>query len=54
MTTNNLEFGVFEQLTNYGVLGLAVLALGYVAWYFVKRQLEENKRLQDRIDKLQD
>jgi hypothetical protein len=49
-----VSFGIFEQLSNYGALGLAVLALGYVAWYLVKRQLDENKRLQDKIDQLQD
>jgi hypothetical protein len=41
------DFGVFTQLENYGILGLAVLALGYVAWVFIKRHLEQdnyNKR----------
>ena len=31
------DFGVFGQLADYGPLGLAVLALGYVAWLFIKR-----------------
>jgi hypothetical protein len=41
------DFGVFTQLENYGILGLAALALGYVAWVFIKRHLEQdnyNKR----------
>ena len=36
-TTQVPDFGVFEQLTNYGVLGIAVLALGAAAWFFIKR-----------------
>lgn len=44
------NFGVFEQLANYGVLGIAVLALGAVAWFFVKRQLDENDRLRKKLD----
>ena len=52
--SNAVSFGIFDQLSNYGALGLAVLGLGYVVWYLVKRQLDENKRLQDKIDQLQD
>lgn len=38
------EFGVFSQLADYGPLGLVVLALGYVAWLFIKRYLDETKK----------
>jgi hypothetical protein len=38
------DFGVFSQLADYGPLGLVVLALGYVAWLFVKRYLDETKK----------
>jgi hypothetical protein len=38
------DFGVFSQLGEYGPLGLAVLALGYVAWLFIKRHLDETKK----------
>jgi hypothetical protein len=38
------EFGVFNQLADYGPLGLVVLALGYVAWLFIKRYLDETKK----------
>lgn len=47
-----VNFGVFEQLTNYGALGLVVLALGYVAWYFIKRNLAEKDRMQKELDEL--
>jgi hypothetical protein len=39
------DFGVFSQLGNYGPVGLAALALGYVAWIFIKRYLAEKDRL---------
>ena len=35
------QFGVFEKLTDYGALGLIVLALGYVAWMFIQKKLKE-------------
>lgn len=43
------DFGVFGQLGNYGPAGLAVLALGYVAWIFIKRHLAEKDRLKEEI-----
>jgi hypothetical protein len=43
------DFGVFAQLADYGPLGLAVLALGYVAWLFIKRYLDENKKLKEEV-----
>jgi hypothetical protein len=38
------NFGVFEQLADYGPIGLVVLALGYVAWIFIQRNLAEKDR----------
>jgi hypothetical protein len=43
------DFGVFGQLADYGPLGLAVLALGYVAWLFIKRYLDENKKMKKEL-----
>ena len=43
------DFGVFAQLGDYGPLGLAVLALGYVAWIFIKRYLDENKKMKEEL-----
>jgi hypothetical protein len=43
------DFGVFAQLGDYGPLGLAALALGYVAWIFIKRYLDENKKMKEEL-----
>ena len=48
-SATSTDFGVFEQLADYGPLGLAVLALGYVAWMFLKRHLAEKDRLQEEL-----
>jgi hypothetical protein len=45
------DFGVFAQLGNYGPVGLAALALGYVAWIFIKRHLDEKDRLKKETKK---
>ena len=45
------DVGVFAKLADYGPLGLAVLALGYVAWMFLKRQWAEKDRLQEELNK---
>ena len=47
------QFGIFEQLTNYGVLGLIVLALGAVAWFMFKKIVAEKDRLQAKVDELE-
>jgi hypothetical protein len=47
--SNTPDFGVFAQLADYGPLGLAVLALGYVAWLFIKRHLDDNNRMKDEL-----
>jgi hypothetical protein len=44
------DFGVFAQLADYGPLGLAVLALGYVAWLFIKRYLDDNKKMKEELE----
>lgn len=48
VATGAPDFGVFAQLGNYGPAGLAVLALGYVAWIFIKRHLAEKDRLKEQ------
>lgn len=52
-TQTMTNFGVFEQLTNYGALGLVVLALGAVAWYMFKRIVSEKDKLQAKVDELE-
>jgi hypothetical protein len=44
------DFGVFNQLADYGALGVAVLALGALAWLFIKRNLDEQDRLRRKLD----
>jgi hypothetical protein len=44
------DFGVFAQLADYGPLGLAVLALGYVAWLFIKKYLDDNKKMKEELE----
>lgn len=48
-----MELGVFEQLSNYGVLGLATLALGASLWFLLKRQLTSEDNLKNKVDVLQ-
>jgi hypothetical protein len=50
-TSVSQDFGVFSQLGNYGPAGLAALALGYVAWIFIKRHLAEKDRLKEEASK---
>jgi hypothetical protein len=46
------DFGVFAQLQEYGPVGLAALALGFVAWQFIKRKLaEKDVELEERKSK---
>jgi hypothetical protein len=47
------SFGIFEQLANYGALGLAVLGLGFVAWFLFKRNLDEQDRMKRKMEELE-
>ena len=49
-TTQVPNFGVFEQLANYGALGIAALALGALAWFFIKRNMDEQDRLRRKLE----
>ena len=42
------QFGIFETLTQYGVLGFAVLGLGYLCWHFLKKLMESEEALRAR------
>ena len=54
VATQASQFGVFEKLTDYGALGLIVLALGYVSWMFVQKKLKENDELKKKIEDLRE
>lgn len=47
------EFGVFSQLAGYGALSLAVLGLGFVAWFLLKRNLDKQNRVKRKIEELE-
>ncbi len=47
------SFGIFEQLANYGALGLAVLALGAVGWFLLKRQMDNADYQRRRLEELE-
>ena len=47
------SFGVFETLTQYGALGVVVLALGAALWFLLKRQIASEDRLKTKVEELQ-
>lgn len=48
-----MSFGPFEVLTQYGVLGFAVLALGYLCWVFLNRLMKSEDDLKVRVEELE-
>lgn len=49
-----MQFGIFETLTQYGVLGFAVLALGYVCWHFLNKLMKSEEDYRIRLEELED
>lgn len=49
-----MSFGPFEVLTQYGVLGFAVLGLGYLCWTFLNRLMKSEDDLKARVEELED
>ena len=49
-----MSFGPFEVLTQYGVLGFAVLGLGYLCWVFLNRLMKSEDELKSKVNELQD
>lgn len=47
------DFGVFNTLTQYGVLGITTLGLAAAVWYLLKRQLTSEETLKQKVDDLQ-
>jgi hypothetical protein len=47
------QFGIFETLTQYGVLGFAVLALGYLVWHFLQKLMKSEEELKNRVEELE-
>jgi hypothetical protein len=48
-----MSFGPFEVLTQYGVLGFAVLGLGYLCWVFLNRLMKSEDDLKTRVEELE-
>jgi hypothetical protein len=48
-----MSFGPFEVLTQYGVLGFAVLALGYLCWMFLNRLMQSEDNLKSKVNELE-
>jgi hypothetical protein len=48
-----MSFGPFEVLTQYGVLGFAVLALGYLCWMFLNRLMKSEDDLKAKVNELE-
>jgi hypothetical protein len=48
-----MSFGPFEVLTQYGVLGFAVLALGYLCWMFLNRLMKSEDDLKEKVNGLE-
>jgi hypothetical protein len=48
-----MSFGPFEVLTQYGVLGFAVLGLGYLCWIFLNRLMKSEEELKSRVEELE-
>jgi len=49
----NTGLGIYENLVQYGALGIVVIALGYVAWKMWNKTLAEKDRLQKRVEELE-
>jgi hypothetical protein len=48
-----MSFGPFEVLTQYGVLGFAVLALGYISWMFLNKLIKSEEDYRARVEELE-
>jgi len=48
-----MSFGPFEVLTQYGVLGFAVLGLGYLCWIFLNRLMKSEEEYRARVEELE-
>ena len=49
MKQNSKILKHFKRNPEYGILGLATLALGYVGWIFIKRHLAEKDELKEKL-----
>lgn len=48
-----MSFGIFDSLAQYGILGFAVLALGYLCWIFLNRLMKSEDEYRQRVEELE-
>jgi hypothetical protein len=48
------QFGIFETLTQYGVLGFAVLGLGYLCWNFLQKLMKSEEEYRTKYEELEE
>lgn len=48
-----MSFGIFESLTDYGILGFAVLGLGYLCWTFLNRLMKSEDDYKKKVEELE-
>lgn len=48
-----MSFGIFDSLTQYGILGFAVLALGYLCWIFLNRLMKSEEDFRQKVEELE-
>jgi hypothetical protein len=48
-----MSFGIFDSLTQYGILGFAVLALGYLCWIFLNRLMKSEEEYRQKVEELE-
>jgi len=48
-----MSFGPFEVLTQYGILGFAVLGLGYLCWIFLNKLMQSEEDYRKRLEQLE-
>lgn len=48
-----MSFGIFESLTQYGILGFAVLGLGYLCWIFLNKLMKSEDDYRKRVEELE-
>ena len=48
-----MSFGIFDSLAQYGVLGFAVMGLGYLCWTFLNRLMKSEDDLRERVKDLE-
>jgi hypothetical protein len=49
-----MEQSIIQKLIDFGILGILVLAMGYILYLYWKKDREEKQRLIDRLEECND